>query len=135
MDKEWNPTRQDLNRPHSYTTRPEFVNAILPAVRLLERGSGHRPADVPLESSTRRHQMAGVRLHDQPDLATSLQLEGISSGQCEMDFHLDSAIHSHRDDDIALLQREHPSANYIAGTQARRLNCGQQNVAGANPNE
>jgi hypothetical protein len=45
---------------------------------LVERRGVNRPT---FESSTRRHQMAGVGLHDQPDFAARLELEGIAGGQ------------------------------------------------------
>ena len=55
-----------------------------------------------MECSTRRHQMAGVRLHDQPDFSARLELEGIPRRQGEVDFHFHAAIHPHHHDDVTL---------------------------------
>ena len=67
--------------------------------------------------STRRkwfsacHQMARVRFDNQPDFASGLKLQGIAGGQREVNFHLDSAIDPHADDDIAHFQGNNAPRN------------------------
>ena len=47
--------------------------------------------------------MAGVSLDDEPHFAARYKLQRIASGEREVNFHLDAAIDSSRDDYISSL--------------------------------
>ena len=50
------------------------------------------------------HEMARVRFDHEPHLFAHLQLERVARGQGEMDLHFNSALHTRRDDYIALIE-------------------------------
>jgi hypothetical protein len=76
------------------------------AVIELERVENARlPApDVEHAEPSGSHQMARVRLDHQPDFAARDKSERISGGKGKVDFHLNAAVHTCRDNHVALLQ-------------------------------
>lgn len=81
-----------------------------------------------------RHQVAGVRFHNQPDFAPGLKLQGIAGREGKMHFHLCSAIDARCNNHIPLLQRDNMPWNYITCAQTLRLHCRQQDIARADTN-
>jgi len=71
-----------------------------------------------------QHQMTGVGLHHQPDLASRAEMQRIPSRQCEMDGYFHSAIHRCYNYHVALLHRDDCAPDYVAGAQSTGLNCG-----------
>lgn len=76
--------------------------------------------------------MAGVGFDHQPNLTVSFQLQRVTRGKSQVDFHLHAAIYASRNNHVAPLQRNQPPGNYVTGAEPYRLcNC-QQDVAGTN---
>lgn len=62
--------------------------------------------------------MAGVGFDYQPHLAAGFELQGIASGEGEVDFDLYAAIDAGGNNHVASLQRDEPSGNYVSGAKA-----------------
>ena len=76
------------------------------------------------------HQVAGVGFHHQPDFASLLQVQRITRGQREVNFHFNSTIHFRDDDHVPLLQRDNSAGKKLRALRPAAQGC-QQNVAGA----
>jgi len=69
--------------------------------RLAGRPSLHPPIADSKDYQSRRHQMAGVRLHDEPNVAAGSELECVAGGESEMDFHFDADVDAGGDNYVA----------------------------------
>ena len=68
--------------------------------------------------------MAGVGFDHQPDVASGVQLERVTSGERQMNFHFDAAIDAGADDYVTLLEGNKSSRNDVAGAQPHGRNDG-----------
>src|SRR5215468_9693619 len=74
--------------------------------------------------------LAGVGLHDQPDVSTSPELQGVGCRRSQMHFELDAAGNARNHHNVALFQPGDVAGKDVSCAKTLRALRGQQNVSG-----